>query len=337
MYRGIRDRCLVLASGLALAACGRFGIEQLDAVELSPASDGPEQPPTELLPRDAASPDDAAEHDATASHGASSSIDSPLSALVDAGGRDAGERDSGPFDATSAAAPRDAASPDAGFVSDASLTRDGSAETLPRSLATSIACSSYGGLIACSDFNGGSSGTTVSSAGAAAIQGGYLRASSSTIAPRAAAHVSFDGVSSGTLYLRFSLYVPSSAAVVGWTLARLGRLDASSDFGVDLELVRDGELELRSSAGTLVASGPRLARDSWQCVLLEVTPSDRLGSARVVLDGSVVAMVSNLDSAPPGGIAAAAAGIERVAAGQSDTTVFVDNVLLTSQPPGSCP
>ena len=151
--------------------------------------------------------------------------------------------------------------------------------------------------------------------------------------------MSFNGVTSGALYLRFSLYVPSGLPIAGLSIARLGRFDATSDFGVDVRLVRDGAVELSTSAGVVQGSaGFSIARDRWVCVLVHTEPIETSGgAARVSFDAVQVASASNIDTEPSGGVAAAAAGVESIFNGQGAATLYVDGVLLVSQPPPACP
>lgn len=330
MHRRLVRALPQVASLLALVACGRVGIEYVG----QPGDDGvPEGPLSGVIADSDAATLAMPPVDTGTSDGAASVSDALSGARRDGGAQDAAS--------PPPASELDAATPDAAPTdTDAALVTDGAVDagddSVPDVLATEITCSSFGGAIACSDFNGSAVGTTVDNVGAVAMDG-YLRATADANTPRAAAHVSFEGVAQGALYLRFSLYVPASTSIVGLSIARLGAFDAVTDFGVDLDLVRDGELELVTSAGT-TASATRVARGRWQCILLEVDSIDSgTGAARVTLDGSVVLTRSNIDSEPPGGIAAAAAGIEATAPGQGSATVLVDNVLLTSQPPGLCP
>ncbi len=258
-----------------------------------------------------------------------------------------GEDDGGPLDA--GAGERDARAAEAGATgaqggdagggraADAAAGAEGGAIRPPSAPPNGLDCASYRGLIACDDFNGSKSGTTVAVAGATLTRDGYLEVA--TGASASAAHVSFNGVTAGALYLRFSLYVPSGTSLVGLTVARLGALAVRSDFGVDLNLVRGGEVELSTSIGRIAGLDTyTIPRDRWICVLLNSeTIDDRTGAAHAELDGARVVAATGLDTEPTGGISGAAAGSESVFTGQGAATLYVDNIVLASDPPGLCP
>jgi hypothetical protein len=365
-----RQRALVFACALSLG-CGRIGFEYVDqeselqsegldgAVEPAPDEpddllDEPEDPEAQPEPaRDAGAGTSEPPGDWTGGLGMSDAV-VPDS---DAGGGVVSEAGApSPLDAASpgdaAPAPRDAVTAPADAARDAAPTADAApppADAAPPPVdagrpvppsagAPTLSCRDPG-LIACDDFNGNRSGTTVSLAGAALSSGGFVVAPVSADSPRAAAHVSFNAVTAGALYLRFSLYVPANVATAGLTIARLGRFDVTSGFGVDVRLVRDGAVELASSAGVLSGStGYRVARDRWVCVLVQADTIDKTsGSARVSFDGTQIVSATNIDTEPGTGISAAAAGVESVLNGQGAATVYVDGVLLVSQPPPACP
>jgi hypothetical protein len=344
------QRALLLVCALCVG-CGRVGFEYLDQESeleadgldgsAAPAADGSEGFDTELIDAGAEASEPPA--DWTGGLGMSDASDA-VPPLVDAGGvviPDA--RAPAPSDASAgldaAPAPADAAPPPADAARDAGQAPVDAGPPVPPSAGTPALSCRDPGLIACDDFNGNRSGTTVSLAGAARASGGLVIASVSPSSSRAAAHVSFNAVTSGALYLRFSLYVPANVATTGLTIARLGRFDVASAFGVDVRLVRDGAVELATSAGVLPAStGFRVARDRWVCVLVQTDIIDKTsGSARVSFDGVQLASATNIDTEPGAGIVAAGAGVESVLNGQGAATLYVDGVLLVSQPPPPCP
>jgi hypothetical protein len=209
---------------------------------------------------------------------------------------------------------------------------------LPRA----IDCASYAGALACDNFEGGTSGASVTAteeSGTVTFDTGYITSTTTGPTNRAVMETRFSAFTSGAVYLRFSLYVPSSVVFKGLNIASIGDIDDFMDFGIDLDLDTSSTVELYVSGDTSQHSAAFvMPRDRWTCVLLAVESIDGTnGHARVVVDDQQVLDVTNIDTLPPSGVRGAGAGIDWTYTGQMDTTLHLKNFLVTRSPPGSCP
>jgi hypothetical protein len=208
---------------------------------------------------------------------------------------------------------------------------------LPRN----IVCSDYTGLLACDDQAGETAGAAVTPAqenGTLALEQGYAAA----VAPGESAYCvlesQFAAYTSGQMFLRFSLYIPASVAIAGLNIATIGSFDTGEDFGLDLNLTPN-RLEIYVTGdGSQPGATYDPPRDQWLCVLFKVEAIDGAnGHARVLIDDQEILDAPGIDTLPPGGVSAAAAGIDWTYDGQADTTLYVKNFLVTRDHPGSCP
>jgi len=228
---------------------------------------------------------------------------------------------------------------DAGTIASGNGSGNGAGNLFP--LPPGVDCARVQGSVACSDFDGSTSGAGVAtgSINANNTTAGYMTGMTSGDSEAAHLQTSFSALAGGALYLRFSVFLPLNTSIVGMTLASVGN-PRTTDFGVDLDVVRDGELELRTSGdGKVTLAGSfAVPRGRWTCVRVEIPSlSNASGTANVLVDDLKVLSASNLDTLPSGGAVAARAGIVWTFGGQGPLTVSADNFVLATSPLGPCP
>jgi len=212
-------------------------------------------------------------------------------------------------------------------------------------LPNDIVCSSFTGLVACNNFNGSASGVSVSTVsfglGASAVTDELFSGSTKNDMEGAHLSATFNAISTGALYLRFSAFVPSSFPIAGINLASIGDPSSGGDFGVDLNLVDNGHVEIKTSGDGAVnaaSSTYTLPRDRWLCVLLKVEDIDNTtGRAHVLIDNTQIIAANDVDTLPAGSVTGASAGIDWTFFNQGPAAVYVDNFVLTREHPGNCP
>jgi hypothetical protein len=214
----------------------------------------------------------------------------------------------------------------------------------PFPLPTSIDCSSYAGTVSCANFDSELLGSGFSlyeeGTGKISIAQGY--ATGSATDPDAIAIVEdlFSAHTSGNIYMRFSMYIPSSVNITGLNVASIGNPETSNDFGLDLDLVNDGEVQVYVSGtdSDITGATGKIPRDRWMCVLWKVEGiSDGSGTVRVLIDNTEVLSRSNVDTSPPGGVVGVSLGVDWTYNAQKNAKLYVDNLLITTQHPGNCP
>lgn len=310
----------MLGLGIALATpgCGRFGFELLgsDRDGTRPSAEGDSQGATG--------------EDSDAGQPGPGPDGGPIEPDVD-GGSGSGFVDGG-ADAANA-------SDDAGAADEDAAIPGPMLEPLP----TNVDCSKINGLVACDDFSGSQSGVAVDDVsynGGTATVIEFLTATTSGDMQGARVESRFNALNSGAVYLRFSAFVPSYYAIDGINLASLGDLDSGTDFGFDLNLVRNGQVEIKTSGDDQVTSAGAfmLPRDQWICVMVKLESiDDSTGSAKVLINDNEIISASNVDTHPPSGITGASAGLDWTFDGQGPATLFVDNFVVARQHPGDCP
>jgi hypothetical protein len=323
---------LLCACAVLLGACGRLGFSAHQESSTGSAHD---------VHQDASAGDSPGDGDAPAGDG-----DAPDPAGPDASQASADAGDDTPLpdrgDAGDAVGDAGVARPDAGtFEADAGSINPPPPEPYP--LPALVDCASVSGVLSCDNLSSSSRGASVytdQELGSVSFDDGVATAYVSENSGRAVLQTDIAARSSGNIYLRFSLYVPGSQAISGLNIANIGVPDIGGDFGLDLNLERDGEVEIYTTGDdAVVAAGAyKIPRDRWMCVLLKVEGiSETNGAVRVRIDGQDVLTSSGRDTLPPGGVVGAAAGVDWTYDTQAETTLYVTNFLLTTQHPGDCP
>lgn len=218
---------------------------------------------------------------------------------------------------------------------------DGNGNLQP--LPAPVQCGAEPAVLACTDGARGTRGAAVSatSIGANMIATdppGYAVATTTDDNQAATYRTDFAPLLSGAIHLRFSLFLPFSPALTGINIVSLGQID-DPDFGLDLNIVDDGSLELLSSGDsqTTKSSGFDMPRGRWLCVSVDVPDISNQGSAVVSIDGHAILVARNLDTLPGNGIAEVGAGIDRTFGGQAGLTAQFDNLVVATAPLSGCP
>jgi len=138
-------------------------------------------------------------------------------------------------------------------------------------------------------------------------------------------------VSSGSLYLRAFLKVPSDQVVDGYDVVMLS--NAAADGGMVVSFAGTG-LSLSSIAGDDKAAGAvAFPRDTWVCLEVAIALS-AVSSATSDLDGERNATLLTDDGVPAGGYSRVAIGVVRASASQMPTRILIDDLRIASSPIG---
>lgn len=226
-------------------------------------------------------------------------------------------------------------------------SRDGDAGSTvePFPLPTAISCANVPGVLVCDSFSGSSTGPQVSTVlegdGQLTTVNGFVTATAHTTSSRAVVQALFSApITSGPVYMRFSMYVPSQVNILGLNVANLGNPERELDFGLDLNFVEGGVVQVYGASGDYRVDAPTsyvLPRDRWLCMRLDITSVGNTGAFRVTIDGEQVVAASGLDTLPSGGVTGAAVGVDWTFDGQRDVTLYIANLLLATSDPGPCP
>lgn len=207
---------------------------------------------------------------------------------------------------------------------------------------TNIDCTSFTGLIACDNFSGSRSGENVRSGtfNGSTVLNQYFTGNVPGDMASANLSTQFNSLTDGSVFLRFSLFMPGGFGIQGLNIASIGNVTTGTDFGVDLNVLRNGEVEIKTSGDGAVnrADGYVLPRNRWLCVLLKVdTIANTGGSVRVLIDNEEIIAANDIDTEPAGGVTGASAGIDWSFNLQEPASIHVDNFVVTREHPSNCP
>ncbi|WP_157069712.1 hypothetical protein [Sandaracinus amylolyticus] len=281
----------------------------------------------ELPPGDAGGLRDAAMDAASADAGRADGGLEPDAGALD-GGPDAGELDAGSRDGGSPdAGPPDAGPPDAGR----DLTRCDDVH------AGAIFCDGFewpypAGRVHWSfDLLQDGNVTTVTSP-APFFGDRALRATTTMTGGRAGIGGSFAAITSGDLWLRGLVYLPSALAVDAISLLYIGAADGSSGLAIQTYGVTGSARAATwvGSAEYYDATGINIPRDRWVCLQVHATVADTGGTVELFVNDVGLGPRTGLDTLPNGGFAVITAGIEYSdPATQGPATLYVDEVVLS--------
>jgi endo-1,4-beta-xylanase len=196
-------------------------------------------------------------------------------------------------------------------------------------------CAPFEALDSGRDYTAATNGTLAIAAGGAYRGDRYAVATTDAGAPSGTqalvGRTSLPALTSGTVYLRAYVRVPSSAPANTITLMAVGEADPPYH-GVSLNL--DGGLFQMAftTAWQFPKSNVPMALDSWHCLQLAVTIGDTAGSAEAKVDGVPVVSASGLDTLPVGGISNGDVGILYVAPGSGAGEAHFDEVAVGTAP-----
>jgi len=267
-------------------------------------------------------------------------------APVDAGADAAGDAGSSPDagDGRDGATTMDADTPDAGPVptDGGPGTPDAGTDAGTDAGPDSTICDELVGVIFCDGFEDGfahwgwrtetagtvTAGTSTVYRGAAA-----LYASTTDLSGKASITSELGTtVSSGALYVRAYVYVPSSVVSTGISFLFVGEAVAPYA-GIAFEITGAGRASVyigpldREAAGAHVP----MPRDRWVCATLTLDVGDT-GRARAAIDGVSTVDEALIDVLPAGGLSRVTTGIEWSSPTQMSADVYVDEVVVSTSP-----
>jgi len=141
-------------------------------------------------------------------------------------------------------------------------------------------------------------------------------------------------VTEGELYLRAQLYVPKDLPTETMNLFFLGAVPTPDPFkGFDINL-EDGALSIYSPQGVpdRVTGSLSVPRDTWFCLGVQVMVSHDVGSVRVLVDGELAVAHEAIDTLPDGGVHVLRAGVDWSSEQTEPFEVYIDDVVLDTQP-----
>ncbi len=142
------------------------------------------------------------------------------------------------------------------------------------------------------------------------------------------------GRSTGELWARFYLYVPSPYAVTDINVMTIHE-DAVPFGGVGVGIFRGDQPYIYFGTASRTAYAPvaTITRDRWTCWQLHVEIGSR-GAADLRIDGVEVAADTDIDTLPSAGFTSIVTGIGYSDPDQVPATVFVDELIIDDSPVG---
>lgn len=138
--------------------------------------------------------------------------------------------------------------------------------------------------------------------------------------------------STGQIYARAYIYVPSSVSVSGLSLLIIGE-DADPWHHIGFEIAPDDRAKIWFDEDQVQYFGSTpVPRDSWFCVQLRIDIANMNGEVECSIDGESVMTVGGRDTLPSAGYGLLNVGVAFAVPAQEPTTVFVDEVVLDTQP-----
>lgn len=135
---------------------------------------------------------------------------------------------------------------------------------------------------------------------------------------------------SGDLWMRVSLYIPTAAVVSDFTWFSIGEV-APPYAGISLGMGGDGHIGSYSSISNSYVSndGLTMTRDHWTCLELHVLVSDTAGAIEVYREGMLGASTTGIDTRPGAGFTRWAVGVDYADPTQGPIEVWLDEVALS--------
>lgn len=142
----------------------------------------------------------------------------------------------------------------------------------------------------------------------------------------------FAPISSGTIHLRAYFFVPA-----GSITGRINviTVEAAEILNIDVNFNSDLEVEafFHSDGSRYQSSASVIPEGQWFCLQTAVQVHDSAGAVEVWLDGQPqLATPADKDTLPDTGIAEAELGISWTEAGQTVAELFVDDVVIDTNP-----
>ena len=263
---------------------------------------------------------------------------------TDGGGRDASGRDAAPVDAAPSIdapmldtgmppVPEDAGGTGTDAATDAFV--DPGATRCDDIHAGAIFCSGMepAGFADWSEGNYGDDFAFVGRATSPTFLGdGSLYAESNAASQRAAAYNIFTTpITSGDIYLRTMVYLPSGWSITGASsFAQVGILGAPYH-QLSLNVTASGQVSLyfQAEGGSDTIHGAMLPRDTWFCVEGHAQISDTAGRVELFLDGASQGTITSFDTHPTAGYQRVVAGLPFTATDLTEVRLYLDEIVVS--------
>lgn len=143
---------------------------------------------------------------------------------------------------------------------------------------------------------------------------------------QAAAVYGFDSpITTGDLWVRAFVYVPSTFELTGFTLLYLA--PGTNGEGVAVQVAPTALMMLFEAPGQSEPADSALPLDQWACIELHIVVADS-GSAELYLEGTSTGWWPT-DTLPTNGIQGVLIGMENPLDGQGPAEVFIDEVAIS--------
>ena len=223
------------------------------------------------------------------------------------------------------------------MLSDAATQPDtqNDAASLPLSCSDYLVCSGFEGAADETPYQQKSDLLSVIGTANGQVHGGSLALRAATVQENDQATVEFTlpGISSGDLYARAWILAPLGTVTGRINVLYLG--STAEDGGVDVNINGNGALDLyfRQRDVRSVSAAGVVPQTRWFCLQIHMKLDDSAGDVEAWVDGTrVVAGNGAQDTIPVGGVISYMTGINWTEAGQSTTTLYVDDVALHTSP-----
>jgi hypothetical protein len=141
------------------------------------------------------------------------------------------------------------------------------------------------------------------------------------------------GKTSGALYMRGHVYVPSNPAISGTTILAYG--ESTPPYGgVSLVLLPNQGVQVTVNPGSLAVKSPsvKLPYDKWVCVQIATTISETAGSVTFSIDGATAGHATGINTLPGRGFEIVSAGVVYTPPTQAPVETFVDELAVDTSP-----
>jgi hypothetical protein len=269
--------------------------------------------------------------------------DAAVPAAGDGDGNGDGDGDAQAQDDAGAPDPGSAGDGDAGasepFVDDDSGAATGDPQDdgggLARTCSDYLVCSGFEGTPEETAYDSKSDILAVIATGNEQVHSGALAMRAATVQENDQATVEFTvpAVRTGDLYARAWMFAPLGTLTGRINVLYLG--SSANDGGVDVNINGNGALDLyfREHDVRNVSAASVVPQTRWFCLQIHMTLDDDAGDVEAWVDGTRVAGGNGAqDTIPLGGVTTYMTGINWTEAGQSTTTLFVDDVALDTAP-----
>lgn len=164
---------------------------------------------------------------------------------------------------------------------------------------------------------------------------GALHAASTDHESTGAVAAEFAPVKSGEVYLRVYMYIPAGLETKTTNVLFLGDEPAPDPFkGVDFNFESDApEIFVPESDPMRFTSTTLFVpRDRWFCYQVRLLVSEDAGAVTISVDGAVALEQTGLDTLSAGGVHLLRAGIDWSSKQTTPTSIYMDDLLLSTSP-----